>query len=95
MLANGQGGALEDVLLAHPVLGCGPGEVADLVGVAPDGPDVVLLVDLPTTVKLQLGESARVQRPLSDGARECPAVPKSPVRPSSGTSWTRVNQLGW
>lgn len=80
MLADRQAGAFQDALFAHPVLRRRPGEVADLVGVAPDRPDVILLGDQPAPVKLQLGEAAGVERPFRDGARQGAAVTEAPVR---------------
>lgn len=80
MLADRQASAFQDALFAHPVLRRRPGEVADLVGVAPDRPDVVLLVDLPASVKLQFGEAAGVERPFRDGAGQGVAVAEPPVR---------------
>ncbi|MCE7011670.1 hypothetical protein LWC34_53995 [Kibdelosporangium philippinense] len=79
VLADGQAGPFEDVLFAHPVLGCRPHEVPDLGGVAADGADVAVLVGVPAPVELQLGEPAGVERPFGDGPGQDAAVAEPPV----------------
>ena len=71
MLGDGQPGAGGDERFAHPVLGGGPGQVADLVAVAAD-PGGVLAgggAVVPGAVGRQFGEATGIQRPRAGGAR--------------------------
>ena len=72
MVGDGQAGLGGDGRFAHPVLGCGPGQVADLILVAADPGGVLARSGavVPGPVPGQFGEAPGIQRPCRCGAGE-------------------------
>ena len=81
VLGDGQAGPGRDGGFAHPVLGGGPGQVADLVAVAADpGRELAgCRAVIPAAVPGQFGETAGVQRPVSGSAGQGPIAAQPAV----------------
>lgn len=78
--ADGGAGAVQYLVLDHPVQRRGPGELADFVGVAVDCGDVGVAADGPSAVEGEFGEASGVQGPRPGRAGKRAAAGESPVR---------------
>ena len=88
MLADVEPGLLEDLRLAHPVLGSGEVEHPDLVSEPSHLSDVLVWRNRPAPMISEFSEASGVERPRNDGAVEVLDV----VEPSSADEQRNVER---